>query len=235
MTKARIEYPGSLINERDPEKHFHFQDVGMREYYDGVMKLIPGLKDFEGKVLHVGCGTAAFENLLCDRLEYAIFHGLEKSPTLVRIGEAISSRFKYSERISLRVWENDLLPYPDNEFDMVISLCSMHQWNAPEKTLSEIARVVKNTGTVFISDFRRDQFYLPFYFYARKMGSSYGDEIGQNLLAAYKAAFTTTQVKEMLAEQQLDSWEVEKEGKYFRILTPIRETAPSESAEQNAS
>lgn len=227
MTRARIEYPGTLINERDPEMHFHFQDRGMREYYDEVFRRIPGIKEFEGKALHVGCGTAAFENLLCDRLEYANFYGLERSPTLVRIGEAISSRFKYSDRISMKVWENDLLPYPDNEFDMVISLFSMHQWNNPETTLSEIKRVLKDGGIIFLSDFRGEQFYLPFYFFARKMSSSYGSEIGQNLLAAYKAAVTTSQIKVMLAEQQLDGWEVDKKGRFYYIRTPLTESADS--------
>ena len=182
MTKTRIEYPGTLINERDPEKHFHFQDTGMREYYDDIIRRIPGLRNFEGKALHVGCGTAAFENLLCDRLEYARFFGLEQSPTLVRIGEAISSRFKYADRISLKIWEDEKIPFPDNEFDLVLSLSSMHQWKNPRKTLPEIARVVKGSGRVFISDFRREQFYLPFYFFARRMGSLYGNEIGGNLL-----------------------------------------------------
>lgn len=219
MTKTRIEYPGTLLNERDPEKHFHFQDLGMREYYHEVISRIPALNGFEGKALHVGCGTAAFENLLCDRLEYAQFYGLEQSPTLVRIGEAISSRFKYADRISLRVWEDELLPFPDNEFDLVISLFSMHQWKDPEKTLGEISRVVREDGTVFISDIRREQFYLPFYFFARRMRSLYGNEIGENLLAGYKASFTTTQIRELLEEYRFDGWDVEKSGKWFFIRT----------------
>ena len=219
MTKTRTEYPGTLINERDPEKHFHFQDIGMREYYDDVIKRIPGLRNFEGKVLHVGCGTAAFENLLCDRLEFARFYGLEPSPTLLRIGEAISSRFGYADRIFLKIWEDELLPFPDNEFDLVISLSSMHQWKNPEKTLPEIARVIKENGTVFISDFRREQFYLPFYFFARGMGSSYGSEIGQNLLAGYKASYTTSRIRDLLDERELDGWEIEKSGKRFIIMS----------------
>lgn len=230
MTKTRIEYPGTIINERDPEKHFHFQDLGMREYYDDVIKRIPGLRNFEGKALHVGCGTVAFENLLCDRLEFARFYGLEQSPTLLRIGEAISSRFGYADRIFLKTWNDELLPYPDREFDLVISLSSMHQWKNPEKTLPEIARVVKDNGAVFISDFRREQFFLPFYFFARGMGSSYGSEIGRNLLAGYKASYTTSRIKELLEEQRLDGWEIEKRGKWFYITTPISRSNNPESA-----
>lgn len=203
----------------------------MREYYYEVIKRIPGLRDFEGKALHVGCGTVAFENLLCDRLEFARFYGLELSPTLVRIGEAISSRFKYADRISLKVWEDELLPFPDNEFDLVMSLSSMHQWKNPEKTLQEIARVIKDEGTVFISDFRREQFYLPFYFFANRMASSYGNEIGQNLLAAYKASFATSQIRELLEQQRLGGWETTKGGKWFYVTTPIQESNNPESAE----
>ena len=221
MVKTRIEYPGTLIHEQDPEKHFQFQDIGLREYYDEVMGRIPGLRRFEGKVLHIGCGAAAFENLLCDRLEYARFYGLERSSTLVRIGEALSSRFKYADRISLKIWEDELLPFPDNEFDLVISLASMHQWKDPEKTLQEIPRVLKDGGSVFISDFRREQLYLPFYFFARKIGSTFGKEIGQNLIEAYKASYHTSQVKDMIERLGLDDWNVEKDGKWFYVTSPL--------------
>ncbi|UCE67216.1 MAG: class I SAM-dependent methyltransferase [Candidatus Zixiibacteriota bacterium] len=229
MAKTRIEYPGTLINERDPEKHFHFQDLGMREYYDDVIRRIPGLRNFEGKALHIGCGTAAFENLLCDRLEFARFYGLESSPTLLRIGEAISSRFGYADRISLKTWNDDLLPYPDKEFDLVISLSSMHQWKSPEKTLPEITRVIKENGTVFISDFRREQFFLPYYFFARRMGSLYGREIKRNLLAGFKASYATSRIKDLLDERELDDWEIEKNGKWFYITTPAPQSNDSES------
>ena len=217
MVKTRIEYPGTIIHEREPENHFRFQDIGLREYYHDVMKRIPGLLGFEGKALHIGCGTAAFENLLCDKLEFARFYGLEMSSTLLRIGEAISSRFGYADRINLKTWSDDLLPYPDNEFDLVFSLISMHQWKNPEKTFPEIIRVLKRGGTVFVSDIRRDQFYMPFYFFAQKMGSSFGKEIAQNLINGYKASYTAAQVKEILESQGINSWNIDKEGKWLNI------------------
>jgi ubiquinone/menaquinone biosynthesis C-methylase UbiE len=229
MTKSRIEYPGTVIHESDPENHFRFQDIGLREYYHDVIRKIPGLKGFEGKALHIGCGTAAFENLLCDKLEFARFYGLEQSPTLVRIGEAISSRFKYADRILLRVWEDEFLPFPDNEFDLVISLSSLHQWRNPEKTFTDIARVLKDEGTIFISDFQRKRFFMPFYFFAQKIGSSFGKEIGQNLMAAYRASYTTKQVAEILEKLGLDTWEVEKNGRWFDIISPPSEHNDSDS------
>jgi ubiquinone/menaquinone biosynthesis C-methylase UbiE len=231
MTKSRIEYPGTIIHERDPENHFRFQDVGMREYYHDVIRRIPGLMGFEGKALHIGCGAAAFENLLCDKLEFARFHGLELSPTLLRIGEAISSRFGYSDRIFLKTWDNDLLPYPDNEFDLVISLSSMHQWKNPEKTFPEIVRVLKRGGSVFISDIRRDQFYLPFYFYVQKMGTSFGKEIAQNLMNGYKASYTVSQIRELLESQGMNRWNIEKNGKWFNIAWLPSESNNSELSE----
>jgi ubiquinone/menaquinone biosynthesis C-methylase UbiE len=235
MTKTRIEYPGTIIHERDPENHFRFQDLGLREYYYDVIRRIPGLMAFEGKALHIGCGTAAFENLLCDKLEYARFHGLELSPTLLRIGEAISSRFGYADRIFLKTWEDDLLPFPDNEFELVISLSSMHQWKNPEKTLPEIVRVLKRGGSVFISDIRRDQFYLPFYFYAQKMGSSFGKEVTQNLINGYKASYTVAQVKELLESQGLNRWNVQSNGKWFNIGWMPSESNNSEYTQVSSS
>jgi len=202
----------------------------MREYYCDVISKIPGLKGFEGKALHIGCGTAAFENLMCDKLEFARFYGLEQSPTLLRIGEAISSRFGYANRISLKIWEDELLPFPDKEFDLVISFSSLHQWKNPEKTFAEIARVIKDDGSVFISDFRREQFFIPFYFYARRMGSVFGKEIKRNLMAGYRASYTTSQIKELLEGLGHKNWKVEKNGKWFDIISSPTENDIPESS-----
>jgi ubiquinone/menaquinone biosynthesis C-methylase UbiE len=123
------------------------------------------------------------------------------------------------------------LPYPDNEFDLVISLSSMHQWKNPEKTFPEIVRVLKRGGSVFISDIRRDQFYLPFYFYVQKMGTSFGKEIAQNLMNGYKASYTVSQIRELLESQGMNRWNIEKNGKWFNIAWLPSESNNSELSE----
>lgn len=224
MAKNRTEYKETLINNRDPEKHFEFQDIGYGEYYAEIIDRLLNRTQSFGKTLHIGCGTAAFEILLCDKIEFGKFYGLEQSRTLIRIGEAVLSRFGYTKRISLKSWDDDNLPFPDNEFDAVISLSSIHQWKNPEKTFLEIERVRKKDGIVFLSDFRREQFFLPYYFFVRKMRSAFGKEVGSNLRSAFKASYTTSQIREILKGTGLTDWTVDKNGKWFQIISqPARQ------------
>ncbi len=225
MARKRVEYPGTQINKRDPEKHFEFQDSGFGDYYAEIMDRLFNRTQSFGKTLHIGCGAAAFEILLCDKIEFGKFYGLEQSRTLIRVGEAVLSRFGYTKRISLKNWEDQDLPFPDNEFDTIISLSSLHQWKNPEQTFLEIERVRKKDSHVLLSDFRREQFYVPFYFFARKMGSAFGKEIGSNLLSTYKASYTTSRIRETIDNAGLKEWSVEKSGKWYYITSP--------SAEQN--
>ncbi|GEM_PF-2523073 len=219
MAKNRTEYKGTLINNRDPEKHFEFQDSGLQEHYADIIDRIFSQKRSISRTLHVGCGTAAFEILLCDKIEFGKFYGLEQSRTLIRIGEAVLSRFGYTKRISLKSWDDENLPFPDNEFDAVISLSSIHQWKNPGKTFLEIERVRKKDGIVFLSDFRREQFFLPYYFFVRKMRSAFGKEIASNLRSAFKASYTTSQISEILKNEGLTEWTIDKSGKWFHIIS----------------
>jgi ubiquinone/menaquinone biosynthesis C-methylase UbiE len=219
MPKSRAKYPGPLINNRDPEKHFQFHDIRMREFYSAVIKTLADHNDLEGSLLHVGCGTAAFEILFCDKSGYAKLYGLERSRTFIRIGEAVLSRYGYSNRIFVKSWEDELLPYPDNHFDYIVSLFSMHQWKDPEKTLKEIERVRKKKSAVFIADYRRDVSSIAFGMYARKFRSQYGKEISLNLTNAFKASYTLKELNEMMANAGISGWRLEKDSKWFSLVS----------------
>ncbi len=206
----------------DPEKHFAFHDQWMRDYYLGAIKSILEIKQIEGKVLDIGSGPGAFGILLCERTEFTSVIGLEQSNTLLRVGEAVSSRYGYTGRISFKIWENDSLPFADNEFDAVVSLSSMHQWKEPAKILADIERVKKKDGLVYISDYRRDQFRLPFYFYARKMRLKFGKEISSNLKNGLRAAYTSEEIRDLLENLNLTQWHLEKNHRWFNLMFPSK-------------
>lgn len=51
------------------------------------------------------------------------------------------------------------LPFPDNSFDLVTSRYSAHHWNHPERALSEIRRVLRDSGAFIISDIMASEDY----------------------------------------------------------------------------
>ena len=219
MGRKRIEYQGPIINNGDAESYFDFYETRMRNHYLRAVESILGDKGYEGKVLDIGCGSGVFGVMLCDKTEYFNVVGLERSGTLVRISEAISSRYGYGQRVSPRIWNDETLPFPDGEFDAVVSLFSMHRWGSGQNILSEIERVRKKDSLVYIADFHRDFTFPPFYFYAARNGLASGSRIYRDLINSHKAAFTTGEISSMLNSNELSHWKLAKNGHFMTILS----------------
>jgi len=66
------------------------------------------------------------------------------------------NRFKAKEEnvqnISFITYDGVNVPFADNEFDMVISRYALHHFPNIQKSISEISRVIKSDGFLFISD-----------------------------------------------------------------------------------
>ena len=216
VLKKRVEYPGLTITKGEAEKHFDFYDVRMRGYYLNAIKRLLEMKNIEGKVLDIGGGPGVFGMMLCDMTEFTTVVELEQSGLLVRIGEAISSRNGYGNRISFRIWDDDGLPFADNTFDAVVSLLSLHRWKNPEAVFPEIERVRKKDSAALICDFSRDQAFLPFYTFVQQIRFAMGKEIAGNLLNSLKASYTTEEIGDVITRAGLSDWRLEKSR---RLLT----------------
>lgn len=220
VLKKRVEYPGMTIANSDAEKHFDFYDIRMRRYYLDAMKRLFEVKNIEGKVLDIGGGPGVFGMMLCDKTEFTTVVELEQSGLLVRIGEAISSRNGYGNRISFKTWDDDRLPFADNTFDAVVSLLSLHRWKNPQAIFPEIERVRKKDSPALICDFRRDQALLPFYTFVQQIRFAMGKEIAISLLNSFRASYTIEEIGEVIKKAGLSDWRLEKNGRLLTVTSP---------------
>ncbi len=91
--------------------------------------LKPNPKD---KLLDVGCGTGlTTEPWQCKR------YGIDPAPKLL-------ARARQQNEIEYKLAPAEKIPYPDNFFDIVISITAIQNFQDIEKGLSEIKRVGKN-------------------------------------------------------------------------------------------
>jgi len=86
----------------------------------------------EDKLLDVGCGTGlTTEPWQCKR------YGIDPSKKLLE-------RARQKDNIKYKLAPAENIPYPDNFFDIVISITSIQNFKDIEKGLKEIKRVGKN-------------------------------------------------------------------------------------------
>lgn len=96
-----------------------------------------------GNVLDVGCGSG---DLLASLSKYFDeCYGIDASKSMLEIAKQKGTNFK------LTLGDANVLPYPDNYFDYVVSHTTFHHLDLP-KALNEVKRVVKSGGGVVIVD-----------------------------------------------------------------------------------
>lgn len=99
-------------------------------------------------ILDVGCGTGAFLEFY-QRYKSSLY-GIDMSPAMLEIARA-----RLGETAELHLGSAAETPYPDNFFDLVVSMLVLHEIDPPIRLeiLTEIKRVLKPDGRVLLIDF----------------------------------------------------------------------------------
>lgn len=104
------------------------------------------------KVLDVGCGKAYLLYELTQVVSGLIVQGIDLSQyALAHAKEEIKQNLQYGKAQEL--------PYQDNEFDLVISLATLHNLRIYDlkKAVQEIERVSKGNSYIMVESFRNDR------------------------------------------------------------------------------
>lgn len=100
-----------------------------------------------GRVLDVGCGTGALAQRLAER-GYAVV-GVDPSEGML---EVLRARGPGLDAVQA---SGEALPFPDDQFDLVLTVAALHHVAAPEavrRTLGEMTRVSKPGGRILVWD-----------------------------------------------------------------------------------
>jgi len=111
--------------------------------------------------LEVGCGTGALSLLAKLKTgNTGKVYGIDIAEKM--IATARKKAEKYKLNIDFRVASIDDLPFPDNNFDVVISSMMFHHLpvGIKESGLMEINRVLKSDGIFLLSDFGTPNIFL---------------------------------------------------------------------------
>ena len=156
-----LEWAWQYINdiwEEGPREHRGKRES--RDYFDDVARTgeiidepakcypltLPYLKDGEGSLLDIGCGTGVMLSVIDKALKgrYALY-GTDISP------ESIA---RASERLGaaavLLTGDSEDLPFEDDTFDRILCMHSFHHYPHPLRALREMKRVLKKDGRIYL-------------------------------------------------------------------------------------
>ena len=105
------------------------------------------------RVLDVGCGTGELLRRIRANVPDAVLAGLDPVPEMLDV-----AREKLSGHDDLRVGYADRLPWNAGTFDVVVSCNMFHYISEPLRALREIARVLRPTGALVLTDWCDDYF-----------------------------------------------------------------------------
>jgi ubiquinone/menaquinone biosynthesis C-methylase UbiE len=109
-----------------------------------------------GKILDVGTGPGYLPFEIARKSPAVEIVGIDLSNGMVELARKTSRRNGLDKRVSFRVSNASCLPFEDRTFDLVVSTLSLHHWSTPAADFKEICRVLKDNGTAYIYDFRKD-------------------------------------------------------------------------------
>ena len=156
----------------------------------------------KGLALEIGPGPGYLGLEWLKNTQGTSLKGLDISADMISIAERNAEEYGLSERVEYLHSSGDKMPFDDEKFDAVFTNGSLHEWSDPENTFNEIWRVLKKGGRVFISDLRRDMFFLIKWFLwinTKPKG------IRPGLITSINAAYTADELKELIKGTKLEN------------------------------
>ena len=106
-------------------------------------------------VLDVGAGTALIPIELCKRAPDISVVALELAVHMLALAKENVARAGLEARVTLEKVDAKEMPYPDGTFATTISNSIVHHIPDPRTVLSEMGRVTRSGGLVFVRDLAR--------------------------------------------------------------------------------
>jgi ubiquinone/menaquinone biosynthesis C-methylase UbiE len=103
------------------------------------------------KVLDVGCGTGFPLLELAQRLDSSsVVHGVDQWGAALARAE-FKVKTANIQNVVLTKCDASQMPFPDEEFDLVVSNLGINNFSNPEDTLMECHRVLKQSGKIVLT------------------------------------------------------------------------------------
>jgi ubiquinone/menaquinone biosynthesis C-methylase UbiE len=205
MTKPRVPETTHTISGRAYAEAYDRMQAALREHgwLETEDLLLNGI--VRGFALEVGSGPGylGLEWLL--RTRDTRLAGLDINTDMVAIAKNNSRELGLAGRAEHLLGSAEAIPFEDNAFDAVFTIRSLHEWLNPCMIFTELWRVLKLGGRLYVSDLRRDLPRSACNFLEQRVQSGV---ILESLRASIGAAYTMADVMSLLNMTALAGCEV---------------------------
>jgi ubiquinone/menaquinone biosynthesis C-methylase UbiE len=150
------------------------------------------------KILDVGTGTARIPILMCQQRPQYLITGIDLAQSMLIIGQRNVEEAGLNQRIRLERVDSKRMPYPDLEFDMLVSNSLVHHLPDPLSFFQEIERLVRPGGALLIRDLIRPENGTVVNELVAKIGEEYDAHQQQLFRDSLNAALTLVEVQELI-------------------------------------
>jgi ubiquinone/menaquinone biosynthesis C-methylase UbiE len=171
-----------------------------------------------GKVLDLGTGPGFVALEIASRLRgKALVVGLDLSPAMLALATQNAIRRGLDSGVAWRQGDAKEMPFPDDEFDFVVSSGSLHHWEEPLPVFNEIARVLKPNGGCLIRDSKRLGAGGARLF-AWAIGLTLPADFRQHYWGSIRSSYTAAELQDILSRSHLQSWRIEEDLMDFAVV-----------------
>lgn len=156
-----------------------------------------------GKVLDIGTGTARIPIRIAEIAKKSgldlYITGIDLSAEMLRRAHTNVKEKGFGDRIKLQMANAESLPFRDGLFDLVYCLNTFHHFANPLRVLSEMERVVRKDGAIFVRDIIRPPNKAALeLFYVGILGRNYNPKLKDSFRDSLNAAYRTKDLKELI-------------------------------------
>ncbi len=160
------------------------------------------------KILDAGTGTARIPILMCKIRPQYLFTAVDLAQSMLIIGQRNVEVAGLMQRIRLERVDTKRMPYPDLEFDMVVSNSLVHHLPEPLSFFQEVNRLVKPGGAILIRDLIRPESDREIDDLVSQTSGDYDDRQRDLFRDSLKAALTLPEVQDLIDRANIPTVEL---------------------------
>lgn len=147
-------------------------------------------KKTDAIILDVGCGPGLFAKELALRSNKFSVTGIDISDVAINMAKKNCKELKNTSFFTENV---NNMSFPSNFFDIVVCKDTLHHFNDPKRAMSEMIRVAKKGGVIYVQDLRRN---VPWYLLKRVV--SRNNIMEKLIYYSTRAAYTKEEIRKMI-------------------------------------